>query len=629
MTLAYGPACASLGNRDGTSTNDVPDAVLWASFVRQSVARYRAMGVRHFGLWNEPNLGGFFEGTAADYVRQVVLPGIPAVRQGCADAGHDDCRVLGPDLAHVGDYDVFLEATLRALDAAGASFDILTHHIYQGFDVQVWQGDSFVNALDQRRFSFTRRSLLDVLRDTGHAPGGVPATEVWITETGYRARPPTDPAQMNEQSRYLTRVLDEQLSREWFTNSFFYEILDSEDEIDGFGITRRDGAGFLRKPAYAAVRDRIASTPSLSTRGCAPPLPQCADGIDNDGDGKIDLADRGCASASDGDESDDPPSRRYDAPMAGAAAVDGALSEWSGAEFAELGPTDYVALTGGSPDAADLRARFAIRWNAAALYLAIAVDDDVHRNDQAGAEIWRGDSIQVAFDLGSNGGNAYDETDDHELGFALTNGGTVAWRWHAPAGLAAFDPDMAIVRSASRTTYEIRLPAQSLGLAALAQGRSFGFSVLVNENDGSGREGYLQWTPGIGASKNPGAFGMVRLVAGPDGGADAGPPPDAGAPRDGGAPPDGGAGSAAGASPEDAGPGSPGAADGGGARGAVGGCGVGDGSPGLIALLLVALATIGSGLSGRSPSPRTPRIPPPPRPHRSWRRMRYSAGRSG
>lgn len=38
-----------------------------------------------------------------------------------------------------------------------------------------------------------------------------------------------------------------------------------------------------------------------------PPPAQCADGLDNDGDGVVDLADPGCADVSDDDESDDPP----------------------------------------------------------------------------------------------------------------------------------------------------------------------------------------------------------------------------------------------------------------------------------------------------------------------------------
>jgi hypothetical protein len=590
MTLAYTPPCASTGGTDGTSLNDVPDRARWASFVRQAVAHYRALGVRHFGLWNEANVRGFFEGTAAQYAQEVVLPGIPAVRAGCTQAGENDCLVLGPDLAHVGDYDVFLEAVLDTLRSAGASFDILTHHIYQSFDTQIWEGDSFVNALDQRRFPLTRRSLLDVLRDTGLAPGGVPAVEVWITETGYRARPPTDPGEMEDQRRHVMGALDQQLSRSWYTNTFFYEIVDSGDEIDGFGIARREGGGFFRKPGFAALRDRMAATPELSTLRCEIPRPQCSDGLDNDGDGRMDLADPGCAIAGDGDESDDPPRRRYDAPRSAPPAIDGSLADWRGADFVTLeAPSDWVGLGSGPPGAGDITARFAVRWDTAALYLAVAVGDDVHRNDHGEEELWRGDSLQVALDMGRNGGAAYDDTDDFEMGFALSRAGLTSHRWHSPAGAPAFTSDFAIVRSGSETFYEIRLPAESLGQRAFSEVLAIGFSLVVNEDDGAGRDGFLEWTPGIGTSKRPALFGELRLVAGPDGG---------GAPHDGGVPPDAGVpGPDAGAPGPDAGTGrrdgGPGERDGGpgevrGAAGA-GGCSAARGAlAGPMAMVLVA-----------------------------------------
>jgi hypothetical protein len=284
MTLAYTPACASTGNGDGMSSrNDVPMASLYGNYVRQAVAHYRAMGVTHFGLWNEANLEQFFEGSAAQYVSAVVAPGIPAITMGCSDAGHSDCKALGPDLAHVGDYDVFLEQTLQAMSGSSLSFDILAHHIYQGFDVQVWDGDSFVNALEMRRFQFTRRSLLDVLTDNGLASGGVPSIEIWITETGYRANPPTDTNEMQTQANYYMSVIDMQLGRAWYTNTFFYEILDSMDSIDGYGITRTDGNGFILKPAYDALKNRIATEPQLN--GTAAPVDAGPGGNDDAGSG--------------------------------------------------------------------------------------------------------------------------------------------------------------------------------------------------------------------------------------------------------------------------------------------------------------------------------------------------------
>ena len=58
----------------------------------------------------------------------------------------------------------------------------------------------------------------------------------------------------------------------------------------------------------AALDDRGAedATPSDgAVIDAAPPAPQCADGLDNDGDGRVDLDDRGCDDAADDDEGDE------------------------------------------------------------------------------------------------------------------------------------------------------------------------------------------------------------------------------------------------------------------------------------------------------------------------------------
>jgi len=34
--------------------------------------------------------------------------------------------------------------------------------------------------------------------------------------------------------------------------------------------------------------------------------------------------------------------------------------------------------------------------------------------------------------------------------------------------------------------------------------------VLVNNNDGKGRSGFLEWSSGIGGEKNPAAFGKTE-----------------------------------------------------------------------------------------------------------------------
>lgn len=54
MTLSYAPDCA-LVEAATNHQNGIPSIDLWQSYVRQSVAHYRPMGVTHYGLWNEPN----------------------------------------------------------------------------------------------------------------------------------------------------------------------------------------------------------------------------------------------------------------------------------------------------------------------------------------------------------------------------------------------------------------------------------------------------------------------------------------------------------------------------------------------------------------------------------------------
>jgi hypothetical protein len=70
----------------------------------------------------------------------------------------------------------------------------------------------------------------------------------------------------------------------------------------------------------------------------------------------------------------------------------------------------------------------------------------------------------------------------------------------------------AVVRSGNTTTYEVKLPLSDLGLSSLAAGDSMGFGAIANENDGSGRDGFIEWTSGIGAGKNPAAFGLLQLM---------------------------------------------------------------------------------------------------------------------
>ncbi|MBI5515412.1 MAG: hypothetical protein HY909_16655 [Deltaproteobacteria bacterium] len=270
MTLAYTPLWVprvARARSDAYEGNDEPaGSAEWEAFVRAAVEHFRPRGVTHYGLWNEPNLSGFWESSADAWIDKIALPGQRAVRAACAD-----CKVLGPDLAHVGSYETFLDRVLVRAPA----WDILTHHIYNGWPetgTTIFSGDNFLQALETRRLPITRAALREVLDARRFT------REVWITETGYRAAP-GDPAAEARQAVYVRRVLEEQLPRAWWTNTFFYEVMDCGVDdpmcpIDGFGLARptrplsmggersfpRD---YRLKPAYLAIRDFLRTHPAI------------------------------------------------------------------------------------------------------------------------------------------------------------------------------------------------------------------------------------------------------------------------------------------------------------------------------------------------------------------------------
>jgi polysaccharide biosynthesis protein PslG len=107
-----------------TSANSPPPADELHRFVRTFAYRYRK-SVRFYELWNEPDLNRYFNGTARQYVRTVLIPGAQAIR-----AGDRSSRVIlgGPASAD--------EPWLNGIYAAGGggSFDVLSYHDYSGND---------------------------------------------------------------------------------------------------------------------------------------------------------------------------------------------------------------------------------------------------------------------------------------------------------------------------------------------------------------------------------------------------------------------------------------------------------------------------------------------------------------
>jgi hypothetical protein len=204
-------------------------------------------------------------------------------------------------------------------------------------------------------------------------------------------------------------------------------------------------------------------------------------------------------------------------PVSGAAPViDGLLADWPEERWYELtGERDYVSEGDSNTSDEDLSARFALRYTASHLHVAVEVRDEVHYNPHLGTELWRGDSIQLGFDIGGNGGSAgYDATDDWEYGWSTGPSGLQSARWFAPTGNPATAPQAAVVRSEGRTRYEVALAAADLGLDGFPANLQVGFTLVVNEDDDQqdGRDGFLELSPGLAIQKQPGLFAVLGFA---------------------------------------------------------------------------------------------------------------------
>lgn len=179
--------------------------------------------------------------------------------------------------------------------------------------------------------------------------------------------------------------------------------------------------------------------------------------------------------------------------------------------------------------AADLNARAVCAWDDEYFYFGAVVDDEVHHQPWDGMDVWKGDSIQLAFDPLHDGApdrpaslletraRIYEEgygDDDYELGIALTPNGPQASVIRGPAGVSTgvIEGALAAVRhGGGRTTYEVALPWDALPPLRGADGATIGMDLLVNDSDGEHRL-TLGWADAIANGKYPSRYVPTRFT---------------------------------------------------------------------------------------------------------------------
>lgn len=142
------------------------------------------------------------------------------------------------------------------------------------------------------------------------------------------------------------------------------------------------------------------------------------------------------------------------------------------------------------------------------LLIKVVVKDDCHQPEESPEKLWQGDSVQFA--VGKPGQALW------EIGFARNRDAkAISYIWNGPPGVNLGQANKGIRvesnRNDNKTYYLARVPRQTLGMqGAEAQG-NFQFNLLINDNDGEGRKGWISVAPGLGNSKKSENYPVITF----------------------------------------------------------------------------------------------------------------------
>jgi hypothetical protein len=197
--------------------------------------------------------------------------------------------------------------------------------------------------------------------------------------------------------------------------------------------------------------------------------------------------------------------------------IDGDIAEWGPLPYS-INQAVFKPENWAGP--ADQSANFTLAWDAANLYLAAHVIDDVHAQTQTGETIFRGDSLEILLDadLAGDFGAHSLSADDFQLGLtpgAQNGGGPEAYLWFPrskagpPSGVTiAARPDEA----GSGYFLEAAIPWSAFGLTPAASNR-YGFALSSSDNDtpGAAEQQSMISTSPTRSLSDPTTWGMLVL----------------------------------------------------------------------------------------------------------------------
>lgn len=166
------------------------------------------------------------------------------------------------------------------------------------------------------------------------------------------------------------------------------------------------------------------------------------------------------------------------------------------------------------------RSRFALAVADGTLQLAVETSDERPVPAADPRRLWLGDSLQFAFDTAGSGHPAdcvefaLGELADGSIPVlklgAPPLGGDLPGDYTVPGNFAGPETVLRKVEKIpGGRRYLVRLKQSELYPLIPAAAEKLRFSLLINENDGSGRIGYHHWADGIGNGKDPVRYGTL------------------------------------------------------------------------------------------------------------------------
>jgi len=254
-TIAYTPSWARPA---GTTEKHGPDPDQYAAFAAKAVQHYAAMGVHHYEVWNEPNIGFWAPKPDPAAYTKLLKAAYPAIKGADPSAtvltgGTAPASTEGSNYSPVD----FLKRIYA--NGGGDSFDAVAHHPY------CWAATTFPGEPEEwsawHQMEGTGQSLRSVMKANGDA-----AKKIWGTEYGAPTNgPPDDRVTERQQADMITKAYTLWKDYEWAGPLFIYQGrdigTDTSTREDFFGLLRHD---FSKKPSYTAYRNLVAGVGNAS-----------------------------------------------------------------------------------------------------------------------------------------------------------------------------------------------------------------------------------------------------------------------------------------------------------------------------------------------------------------------------